>query len=89
MKKIIKIVYQEYLESNESNCNNSEYQNLMKKLCDNESKFINSLSSKQKEKFVQFLDSMDEVENLEFEKLFTDGFKAGAKFMLESFNKNA
>ena len=60
-----------------------EYQAIRKKHMDNYKSFIGKLSSPLDKEFIKIMDEQFETAPLDFFQMFSDGFKLGAKMMIE------
>lgn len=63
----------------------SEYANFVKIVADNEEKLSAYLSGEEKHLFSQLMNAQSEILDTETRERFIEGWKLGAKFMLDTF----
>lgn len=66
----------------------SAYQKAMHQLSDMEEKLMAQLDAEQQKLLQDFVSAQGELNYISGEERFTDGFRMGAKFMLEIFEKD-
>ncbi len=66
----------------------SEYQKCMNELAEIEEKFSSKLDAEEKEKLQDFVTAQGKLSCINGEERFTQGFRMGAKLILEIMNKD-
>ena len=64
------------------------YENSLERLCKNEANLNSILDEKSKELFEKFRDCRDEIADYTEEESFINGFRLGARIVMESFYEN-
>lgn len=66
----------------------SEYQKAMQKISDLEEKLMKQLDDEQQKLLQEFISEQMKLNTISGEERFTDGFRMGAKMILEIFEKD-
>ena len=66
----------------------SEYQKCMHELAEIEEEFSSQLDAKEKEKLIDFVTAQGKLSCINAEGRFTQGFRMGAKLILEIMNED-
>ena len=71
------------IEPTEYDTSSTEFQKLLELICRNEEKLKSSMTDEQKELFEKYSDCMHEHQAITACQIFQNGFKLGARMMLE------
>ena len=87
---ILEEIYHENIERKDYFRKSSEYESFVKIICSNEeeiSAFLRAIpdASEQQHLFSQLMNAQSEINLIENEEYFIDGWKLGARFMLDTF----
>ena len=66
----------------------TEYEKLFNLIARNEEKLIATLNENEKELFVKYRECMDEFTGNSECQIFVEGFRLGARFIIECYNEN-
>ena len=66
----------------------TEYEKLLNLIARNEEKLITTLNENEKEIFAKYRDCMDEFTGISECQIFAEGFKLGARFVIECYNES-
>ena len=66
----------------------TEYGRLLNLITRNEEKLIASLNENEKEIFTKYRECMDEFTQISECQIFAEGFKLGARFVIECYNES-